>query len=180
MLNCAKLEIIKRTAKRMKKYLRQNKKNAEIAEDTKKILHGEPVDDESENAVQDVPDKFKQWMEDNRERMDEARKRGTLPYFITDNERKAWYGTSASSRYDDAYLQTMSERGIKFDDGLSNKMENSPYNRIDVVKLNDNIQEIFAKQGVSNLSCVMKTSSNGGVHLSWTGDGVEIKRAFRV
>lgn len=28
----------------MKKYLRQNKKNAEIAEDTKKILHGEPVD----------------------------------------------------------------------------------------------------------------------------------------
>ena len=77
MLNCAKLEIIKRTAKRTKKYLRQNKKNAEIAEDTKKVLRGEPVDNESENAVQDVPDKFKQWMEDNRERMDEARKRAS-------------------------------------------------------------------------------------------------------
>ena len=94
----------------MKKYLRQNKKNAEIAEDTKKILHGEPVDDESENAVQDVPDKFKQWMEDNRERMDEARKRGTLPYFITDNERKAWYDTASRLiiRFTSRFLDNLS------------------------------------------------------------------------
>ena len=59
-------------------------------------------------------------------------------------------------------------------------MANSPYNRLDVVRLNDNIQGIFAKQGITDLSCTMRTSPDGGVHLSWRGNGVELKRAFRI
>ena len=63
------------------------KTDEEIAEDTKKILRGEPVDGESENTVEDVPSGYKKWMEKNEERIKEAKKKGTLPYFVRDNEK---------------------------------------------------------------------------------------------
>lgn len=41
---------------------------------------------ESVNKVKDVPEGFKQWVLDNQSRIDEAKKRGTLPYFLKDNK----------------------------------------------------------------------------------------------
>lgn len=41
---------------------------------------------ESVNAVRDVPDEFKQWVLDNRDRINTAEKKGTLPYFLKDNK----------------------------------------------------------------------------------------------
>jgi len=58
------------------------KTDKEIAEDTKKILRGEPVTDESENTVEDVPEGFRTWLKDNKER---ARTRYSVPYFLKDN-----------------------------------------------------------------------------------------------
>lgn len=40
---------------------------------------------DSVNEVKDVPDGFKKWVLDNQSRIDEAKKRGTLPYFLKDN-----------------------------------------------------------------------------------------------
>lgn len=40
---------------------------------------------ESVNEVKDVPDSFKQWVFDNQQRIDIAKKRGTLPYFLKNN-----------------------------------------------------------------------------------------------
>ena len=56
----------------------------EIAADTQKILRGEPTDGMSVNAVFDVPDSFKSWLSENKERIDGAT---SLPYFIRDNKR---------------------------------------------------------------------------------------------
>lgn len=39
----------------------------------------------SVNEVKDVPDEFKKWMLENEARIERARKKGTLPYFISDN-----------------------------------------------------------------------------------------------
>ena len=58
------------------------KTDEEIARDTQKILNGEPLDGESVNRVQDVPDAFKQWLEDNQER---AATSYSVPYFLKDN-----------------------------------------------------------------------------------------------
>ena len=58
------------------------KSDEEIAEDTKKILRGEEVDGESENTVEDVPEGFRTWLKDNKER---ARTRYSVPYFLKDN-----------------------------------------------------------------------------------------------
>lgn len=156
------------------------KTEEELAADNESILTGGDVSEGSVNEVTAPPEGFTKWLDENGTRIDEARKHGTLPYFIRDNERKDWFNASMSSRYDEQYLQAMSERGIKFGSGLADKMANSPYNRLDVVRLNDNIQGIFAKQGITDLSCTMRTSPDGGAHLSWRGNGVELKRAFRI
>lgn len=58
------------------------KTDEEIARDTQRILNGEPLDGESVNRVEDVPDAFKQWLSDNEER---AATSYSVPYFIKDN-----------------------------------------------------------------------------------------------
>lgn len=75
------------------------KTDEEIAEDTKKILRGEPVDGESKNTVEDVPEGYKKWMEKNKERIKEAKKKGTLPYFVRDNEKMV-SGKVSETRYE--------------------------------------------------------------------------------
>ena len=60
------------------------KTDKEMAEDDERLKRGEePLDPhDSENAVTDMPDGFKQWMEDNAERLESAK---SMPYFIRDN-----------------------------------------------------------------------------------------------
>lgn len=43
------------------------------------------VNTDSVNEVKDVPDNFKKWILDNQQRIDIARRRDTLPYFLKDN-----------------------------------------------------------------------------------------------
>lgn len=60
------------------------KTDEEIAEDTRRILDGKPLDGKSVNRVDDVPDNFKKWLQDNRER---AKRSYSMPYFIKDNPK---------------------------------------------------------------------------------------------
>lgn len=41
---------------------------------------------DSVNEVKDVPDAFKQWVLENRQKIEKAQKRNTLPYFLRDNK----------------------------------------------------------------------------------------------
>lgn len=54
----------------------------EMAEDNRRILAGEPVSTRSVNTVGDVPDKFNEWVADNKER---AKGWSSMPYFIKQN-----------------------------------------------------------------------------------------------
>lgn len=47
---------------------------------------GKEEPEKSENQVDDVPEKFKEWVEENKERIENANERGTTPYFIEDNK----------------------------------------------------------------------------------------------
>lgn len=62
------------------------KTEEEFDADTERILNGEEPTEGSENAVDDLPDEFKAWAKENKERIDAATARGSLPYFIKDNE----------------------------------------------------------------------------------------------
>ena len=54
----------------------------EMDADTAKILDGEPVDGRSVNRVDDVPEGFTKWLEDNKKR---AETHYSVPYFLKDN-----------------------------------------------------------------------------------------------
>lgn len=58
------------------------KTQAEIAEDTRRILRGEPTTGDSVNRVDSVPEAFNQWIADNKER---AKGWSSMPYFVRDN-----------------------------------------------------------------------------------------------
>lgn len=60
------------------------KTKAELDADDERLKRGEEPSDPStsENAVTDMPDGWKQWMEDNAERIENAK---SMPYFIRDN-----------------------------------------------------------------------------------------------
>lgn len=69
------------------------KTEEEMARDTERILRGEePLPFEtSANAVRSMPKGFNDWTEKNVSRIKKARKNGTLPYFLRDNEGKIIY-----------------------------------------------------------------------------------------
>lgn len=56
----------------------------EIADDNRRLMRGEEPAKGSENEVRDLPQRFKDWVTANRERIDGAKQ---LPYFIRDNQR---------------------------------------------------------------------------------------------
>lgn len=58
------------------------KTDEEIAEDTQRILDGKPLNGNSANRVDDVPEVFKNWMNDNSDRISGH---SSAPYFMTDN-----------------------------------------------------------------------------------------------
>ncbi len=60
------------------------KTEAELMEENRAILAGKEPSHDSVNAVNDVPDNFKEWMAKNEERAKYAK---SIPYFIKDNPR---------------------------------------------------------------------------------------------
>ncbi len=51
------------------------------------IMDGKPISEESVNTVKSPPDGFYNWIDKNKERIEIAQKRGTLPYFLKDNKK---------------------------------------------------------------------------------------------
>ena len=58
------------------------KSQDEMEEDNRRILEGKEPTSDSVNTVRDVPNSFKGWLEDNRER---AKRSYSMPYFLKDN-----------------------------------------------------------------------------------------------
>ena len=61
------------------------KTKAERDADRRRYINGEEVSKESENTVHDVPQGFRDWLEENKERIVNAADKGRLPYFLIDN-----------------------------------------------------------------------------------------------
>lgn len=61
------------------------KTKEELREDTRRMSEGKEPLKESKNTVHDVPDNFKEWLTQNKDRYIRSMERDTLPYFATDN-----------------------------------------------------------------------------------------------
>ena len=67
---------------------------------------------ESVNAVRDVPDEFKQWIGTNSQRIADAEKRGTQPYFIRDNRNTIDEILMSTSQYDDYLINGVKQMHV--------------------------------------------------------------------
>lgn len=76
------------------------------------------VNRRSVNTVDDVPDAFKEWVGNNEERIARAEERGTLPYFLRDNENyleSTRQVSDESPKLDDAIIGL---RGVEIPDRM--------------------------------------------------------------
>ena len=67
---------------------------------------------ESANRVKDVPDEFKQWIGTNSRRIADAKKRGTLPYFIRDNQSVVNSILEIAPRYEDYLINGIKQMHV--------------------------------------------------------------------
>lgn len=67
------------------------------------------VDRGSVNEVKEMPPQWREWLERNHDRIDRAEARGTLPYFLRDNE-EAWRGGFDSRKEYDNYDEDKLEK----------------------------------------------------------------------
>ncbi len=98
------------------------KTDEEMDEDTQKILNGEKPGTESRNAVKDVPDKFRKWIDDNKDRIARSK---SLPYFMRDNEKyvpqvrvtdEALKRAQASQKFNDELMKAARPTRIRLTD----------------------------------------------------------------
>lgn len=85
------------------------KTEEEMARDTKRILDGRQPSADSANAVTDTPEAFKDWVENNRDRIANGH---SLPYFIRDNAKYTGI-TAKQARASSTTLDIAAERHAK-------------------------------------------------------------------
>jgi len=66
------------------------KTEEELYRDDELIMNGEEPSEESANNVDDVPTGYKEYIRENAAGIEQAAERGTLPYFLQDNEYKQY------------------------------------------------------------------------------------------
>lgn len=82
----------------------------EVDEMVDKILDGEdPGSVDCKNEVTELPQKFTDWLDENEGRIEQARERGTLPYFVKDNEG-LWNGEGPADNPVPSILERAAER----------------------------------------------------------------------
>lgn len=72
------------------------KTESEMDRDAEMIMRGEEPLTESVNSVADVPDGFKSYVRDNAKSIEQAADRGTLAYFLQDNEYRKYLGSKSA------------------------------------------------------------------------------------
>lgn len=82
----------------------------EVDEMVDKILDGEdPGSVDCKDEVSEMPQAFNDWLDENEGRIESARERGTLPYFVKDNEG-LWNGENEPEPSVPSILQRAAER----------------------------------------------------------------------
>lgn len=137
----------------------------------------------SENTVDDVPEGFKKWIQDpkTQERMEKARERGTLPYWVRDNEKYVAGGApSAAMAKDVGYkvkgIMTPRERAayVSFDP-FSPMVIEKMKERKDLKHKLGLFEDILNDERATELSrvgtarTVVFPGHKGSQHDTWTG-----------
>jgi hypothetical protein len=116
------------------------KTDDEMEADDERIMNGEESSTGSVNEVKDVPENFKKWLTDNNGRIERAEKRGTLPYFLKDNDRH-YYVRSTQGIQGKEILKAAKERHNARTGELKTNIQQA-------WDLRKNVREVESKLGV--------------------------------
>ena len=152
----------------------------------------------SVNEVKDVPDNFKTWVTDNQQRIYDATKRGTLPYFLKDNA--AYYIKPAPVivaqpskiankqkekpfKFDESVLADLKKRGFSFG-GLeaASGFNQSAISGFNLQRIDNDLSVLFKEYGINISKREITVTSRGNAELVYKGikdgDDFELKRFF--
>ena len=157
------------------------KTDEEREEDTRKFLNGEPIDGESVNRVKDVPENFKKWIRDNESRYNDAANRGTLPYFIKDNQEIVGgilQGMQEVSRGVPSLADIRKEYSLQltdesdYTDGIAAKFA--------FLEFKQQLQNIAQKHKIELDRFDLNIKDKKNFNFSITGTGFDLERTFFV
>jgi intein/homing endonuclease len=109
------------------------------------------ADAPSASEVKDVPDNFKQWVEDNEERIATMRQRGTEPYFLRDNTAKV-----------DGIL-AVGDKPTPLEIAAQRHAARTPEQIADLQRWSNNHTEYFRLKADKNYKNVEFNPANGGL-----------------
>lgn len=155
------------------------KTKAEMDADDERLKRGEEPSDPntSENAVTDMPDGWKQWMEDNTERLENAK---SMPYFIRDNfvdgdpsQGLRWMDGTAVTDSRKLTVLEAEKQGTDVMQYVRQQMENAPYNPF--VEENREGIEQFMGKAIEQSDIAIRMSEQAAMRMIEEG---EFKNAF--
>lgn len=136
------------------------KTEKELMEENKAILRGEQPTQNSTNAVNDVPEAFKTWLQDNEERIARAK---SLPYFLRDNPMYTGY----TPRYNGAGIVKGTKLGRTATKKASNVYKGYPAPKLSK-EVQDNTASIASIMGIKQGKPMTFLEANEGrSNASW-------------
>ncbi|MBD5319377.1 MAG: hypothetical protein HDS07_00540 [Bacteroides sp.] len=140
----------------------------------------------SANEITELPSNFREWINDNKERIEAAEKRGKLPYFIRDNNRLIDEIKDSNSKQKDfkelsnqERFQQLNKHGyltyIDFED-----YDESPVSQFDFISFKRQVDEIMRSYGIEDLVLDIRNIGPHGFTFSLEADGIDIRREFRL
>lgn len=159
----------------------------EFEKQNEAIMNGESYTSKSKNEVDDVPREFREWVKDNKLRLDSAEKHGTEPFFIKDNEyfvdrAKEVKSQSLSVLRDEGYrvfVRDASDKPLSIE-AAEKSWFASEFSKADYVVLDREMTKAFEELNIYDdiLRYVQYTPDKNELYVKFSGGGVTVARSF--
>lgn len=160
----------------------------EFEKQNEAIMKGESYTSKSKNEVDDVPIEFREWIKDNKSRLDLAEKHGTEPFFIKDNEYfvDRVKGVKSQSLYvlrDEGYsviIRDASDKPLSIEAADKSWLA-SEFSKADYVVLDREMTKAFKELGIYDdeiFRYVKYTPDKNELYVKFSGGGVTVARSF--
>lgn len=121
------------------------------------------------NKVKYLPDNFREWVNDNEDRIESAKDKNTVPFFLTDNRYLI--------RLPDTLEKELGVTKSKFSDYISSLASD-----LDILSFKRDVFDIFESNGIDTSSIKAKISlfNDGGFILTMQGKDLRLDRIFGI
>lgn len=149
------------------------KTEKEIEADEERMRKGEKPTAKSDNSINDVPNEFKAWVDDNVNNIEKAKNK---PYFIKDNEKYYEQAKTSPHQITPTEIRTIQK---KFDTNITlDAYNNSAIKGADILRIDDELVKGAKKLGFdfNDKKLTFEEGDGKGVYIKYNGDKCKIER----